>query len=86
MYKSLRFEIDKVTIESAPIKHTPSIVGMNLLARMGRDWLSNLNTNYIEQGIVKSVQNADMAPIHSYNPTGPYVMGTQFGKGEKGKY
>lgn len=78
--------IDKVTIESAPIKHTPSIVGMNLLARMGRDWLSNMNTNYIEQGIVKSVQNADMAPLHSYNPTGPYVMGTQFGKGEKGKY
>ncbi|MBP5594614.1 MAG: hypothetical protein J6Y02_04465 [Pseudobutyrivibrio sp.] len=78
--------IDKVIIESAPIKHTPSIVGMNLLARMGRDWLSNMNTNYIEQGIVKSVQNADMAPLHSYNPTGPYVMGTQFGKGEKGKY
>lgn len=78
--------IEKVTVESSPIKHTPSIVGMNLLARMGRDWLSNLNTNYIEQGIIKSVQNADMAPLHSYNPTGPYVMGTQFGKGTKGKY
>jgi len=78
--------INTVTISSSPVKHTPSIVGVNLLARMGKDWLAKLNTNYIEQGIIKGVQTGDVATTSSYNPTGPYVLATGFGKGEKGKY
>lgn len=78
--------VSKVQVTSEPIKHTPSIVGVNLLARTGRDWLANLNTNYIEQGIINAAQNAQSAEIHSYNPTGPWSVATRFGKGEEGKY
>lgn len=78
--------IDTVLVDSSPIKHAPSLVGINLLARMGKDWLAKLNTNYIQQGIVKGVQTGDAADLSSYNPTGPYVIGTQFGKGKDGKY
>ena len=78
--------VSKVQVTSEPIKHTPSIVGVNLLARTGRDWLANLNTNYIEQGIINAAQNGQSAEIHSYNPTGPWSVATRFGKGEKGKY
>jgi len=87
MAKALRnLGTRNVTISSDPIKHSPSIVGVNLLARMGKDWLAKLNTNYIEQGIIKGVQTGDVADMESYNPTGPYVLATGFGKGSKGKY
>ena len=87
MVKTLKkMKIYKVTVTSEPIKHTPSIVGVNLLARTGRDWLAKLNTNYIEQGIITSAQTGQSADLNSYNPTGPWALGTGFGKGEKGKY
>lgn len=87
MMKTLRqMKIYKVTVASEPIKHTPSIVGVNLLARTGKDWLARLNTNYIEQGIISAVQTGASADLNSYNPTGPWALATGFGKGEKGKY
>lgn len=81
-----KMKIYKVQVASEPIKHTPSIIGVNLLARTGRDWLAKLNTNYIEQGIINAAQTGESAEIHSYNPTGPWSVATGFGKGEKGKY
>ena len=87
MIKVLRnLRINTVTVESSPIKHTPSLVGMNLLARMGRDWVANMSTNYIEQGITSGVQTGAAAPLHSYHPVTSYVMGPEFNKSEKGKY
>lgn len=87
MIKVLRnLRINTVTVESTPIKHTPSLVGMNLLARMGRDWVANMSTNYIEQGITSGVQTGAAAPLHSYHPVTSYVMGPEFNKSEKGKY
>lgn len=87
MIRVLRnLRINTVTVESTPIKHTPSLVGMNLLARMGRDWIANMSTNYIEQGITSGVQTGAAAPLHSYHPVTSYVMGPEFNKSEKGKY
>lgn len=87
MVRTLRqMKIYKVTVTSEPIKHTPSIVGVNLLARTGKDWLARLNTNYIEQGIISAAQTGAGADLNSYNPTGPWALATGFGKGEKGKY
>lgn len=78
--------IDKVVVKSSPIKHTPSIVGINILARMSKDWLAKLNTDHIEQMVLDSVQEGAVAPTSSYNPTGAYVLATNFGKGKDGKY
>lgn len=78
--------ITKVIVKSSPIKHSPSIVSVDQLARMGGDWLAKLNTNYLEKIIVQGAQTRDKTELSSYNPTGPYVLATGFGKGEKGKY
>jgi hypothetical protein len=80
--------IEQVSIRGGKIRHSPSIVAVNLLARMGKDWLAKLNTNYLEQVITEGVQTGDRANTKSYNPTGPYVLGTTFGKDDnkKGKY
>ena len=87
MIKVLRnLRINTVTVESNPIKHTPSLVGMNLLARMGRDWVANMSTNYIEQGITSGVQTGAAAPLHSYPAVTSSVMGPEFNKSEKAKY
>lgn len=76
----------EVIAKSAPVKHSPSIIGVNLLARSGKDWLAKLNTNYIQQNIIKGVQTGDVTEESSYNPTAPYVLTTGFGKGKSGKY
>jgi len=85
--KALRtLGIEKVMVKSTPMKHTPSMVGINILARMGKDWLAKLNTDHIEQIVLESVQEGSASPSTSYNPTGPYVLATNFGKGKDGKY
>lgn len=78
--------VTKVVVKSSPIKHSPSIVAVDQLARMGGDWLAKLNTDYLEKIIVQGAQTRDKTELSSYNPTGPYVLATGFGKGEKGKY
>ena len=78
--------IEKVLIKSSPIRHTPSIVGVDILARMGKDWLAKLNTNHIEQLIVEGAQEGDVSAETSFNPTGPYVLARTFGKAKGGKY
>ena len=78
--------ITKVIVSGTPIKHTPSIVGVDILARMGRDWLAKMNTNHLEQIIVEGAQEGDISETSSLNPTGPYVLARTFGKQKDGKY
>lgn len=79
-------KIDRVPVRAKPISHTPSIVGVDVLARLGRDWLAKMNTNHIEKIIVEGVQSGDVSSAESYNPTGPYALATGFGKKKDGRY
>lgn len=85
--KALRtLGIDKVTVRSNPIKHTPSIVGIEVMARLGRDWLSKLNADHIEQTILEGGSQGGKTDITGYNPVPAYVTATEFGKGKGGRY
>jgi len=69
-----------------PIVHQPELLGIDFSSKITKDWLAKLNTNRIMGELQEGVASRDIAPLHSFNPTGPYVLGKDFGKGPGGKY
>jgi len=69
-----------------PIIHEPELLGIDFSAKVTDDWMAKLNTNRIQSVLQDAVASGGKSYQHSYNPVAPYVMGSEFGKGEKGKY
>ena len=69
-----------------PITHEPELLGIDFSSKITDDWMAKMNTNRIQTVLQDAVASGGKSYTHSYNPVTPYVMGTEFGKGEKGKY
>ena len=69
-----------------PIKHEPELLGVDFSSKITDDWMAKLNTNRIKTVLQDAVAAGNKSYTHSYNPVAPYVIGSEFGKGEKGKY
>jgi len=70
----------------APIKHEPELLGLDFSSKVTDDWLAKLNTNRIQSVLQDAVASGGKSYTHSYNPVAPYVIGSEFGKGDSGKY
>jgi len=69
-----------------PIIHEPELLGIDFSSKVTDDWMAKLNTNRIQSVLQDAVASGGKSYQHSYNPVAPYIMGSEFGKGEKGKY
>jgi len=69
-----------------PIIHEPELLGIDFSSKVTDDWMAKLNTNRIQSVLQDAVASGGKSYQHSYNPVTPYIMGSEFGKGEKGKY
>lgn len=69
-----------------PISHEPELLGIDFSSKITEDWAAKLNTNRLKTVIQEGVAKGDVSSVHSYNPVTPYIIGKEFGKGEKGKY
>lgn len=76
----------KLRVKKQKVIHTPQLKGISVLARLGKDWLAKANTDYIQTNLLEGAFTNAKSEISGYNPVGPYVIGTGFGKGTKGKY
>ncbi len=69
-----------------PLSHEPELLGIDFSSKVTDDWVAKLNTNRLKTIMQQGVATGDKSEMHSYNPVTPYIIGKEFGKGEKGKY
>lgn len=66
---------------------TKSIVpGLQTLKMLDKNWISRLSHNRLHTSIIDAASTNLSSPIHSTEPVTGYMMGSEFGEGEKGRY
>lgn len=78
--------IEKVRVSSSGLQVKPLVPGLATAKLLDKNWVSRLSFNRLDQSIRDAVVFGDKADIHGTDPIAPYVMGSEFGFGENGKY
>ncbi len=78
--------VKDVHTTQAGIKITPLVPGLQTSKLLDPNWISKLSFNHLRDTLQNAAVFGHKADIHSTDPIAPYVMGTEFGEGEKGKY
>lgn len=78
--------IKNVDISTAKLHVVPRVPGLQTVKLMDPNWVSNLSFSRLAQTLEEGSALHKNSPIHSTDPITPYIMGTEFGEGDKGKY
>lgn len=78
--------ISSVKISDTGLKINPLIPGLTTNKRKDDNWISRLAFSHISESISEAGALGQKAPVHGVDPIAPYVLGTEFGEGEQGKY
>lgn len=82
----LKHKITHVSISESGLIVKPLVPGLATAKLLDRNWISRLSFNRLEESIRNAVIFGDKSDIHSTDPITPYMMGSEFGIGEDGKY
>jgi hypothetical protein len=78
--------IDKVHTTKSGIVVTPLVPGLQTAKLLDPNWISKMSFNHIRDTIQNAAIFGHKSDVHSTDPITPYVIGNEFGEGEKGKY
>jgi DNA-directed RNA polymerase subunit beta' len=78
--------IEKVLVDNSGIKTKALVPGLQSLKLLDRNWVSKLSFNNLHKVIAGAAALGSSSPIHSNDPVASYMMGSEFGEGENGKY
>ncbi len=73
-------------VSSAGIKITPLVPGLQTSKLLDPNWISKLSFNHLRDTIQNAAVLGHKSDVHSTDPIAPYIMGNEFGEGDKGKY
>lgn len=78
--------IDHVDTSKSGIVISPIVPGLQTSKMLDKNWMSKMSFNRLQDVLKESSAQGASAPIHSSDPIASYVMGTEFGLGNNGKY
>lgn len=78
--------VTSVPVSSSDIKVTPLVPGLNMMKLLDKNWVSKLAFNHLSDTIRSAAALGQSSQVHSNDPIAAYMMGTDFGEGEHGKY
>lgn len=78
--------IEKVDISTSGLKVKPIVPGLQSLKMLDKNWVSKLSFNRLHHTIQEAAALGQKSSVHSTEPITPYVIGNEFGEGEKGRY
>lgn len=79
-------KIPSVRVSNTGLKVTPILPGLTTNKRKDDNWISRLAFSHIAESISEAGALGQTAAVHGTDPIAPYVLGTEFGEGEQGKY
>jgi DNA-directed RNA polymerase subunit beta' len=81
-----RAGVHTVHISTSNIKITPEVPGLQTVKLLDNNWVSNLSFARLKKVLQDAPALGQHSSIHSTDPITPYIIGTEFGEGEKGRY
>lgn len=78
--------IHTLNVAESNIKVQPIVPGLQTIKLADNNWISRLSFNRLAKTIQEGAALGLESPRHSTEPITPYVLGTEFGEGDKGKY
>lgn len=78
--------IDKVHITTSGLKITPLVPGLQTVKLLDKNWVSKLSASKLEATLKDAASFGSESPVHDTDPISSYILGTEFGEGEHGKY
>jgi DNA-directed RNA polymerase subunit beta' len=75
-----------IKVQKQPIKHEPTLRGINTLPLLKRDWLAHMGYNHIKDAVTIGASENWKSNIHGYHPIPAFAHAADFGLGEEGKY
>jgi DNA-directed RNA polymerase subunit beta' len=78
--------ITEVSVSPSKLRISPVVPGLETAKLLDKNWISKLSFARLKDTIANAAAYKESSPIHSTDPIAPYIMGTEFGEGEDGKY
>lgn len=78
--------VKEVHVSSSGLRVTPIVPGLQSSKLLDPNWISRLSFSRLKDTLKESAALGSSSPIHSTDPITPYVLGTEFGEGESGRY
>lgn len=78
--------VEKVYITKSGVKIVPLVPGLQTAKLLDPNWISKLSFNHLRDTIQNAAVFGHSSKIHSSDPIASYVIGSEFGEGDKGGY
>ncbi len=78
--------VTHVDISSSKLRITPIVPGLQTNKLLDRNWISKLSFSRLRDSLKESTATNASSDIHGIDPITSYMMGSEFGEGENGKY
>ena len=78
--------VTHVDVTSSGLRVKPIVPGLQTAKLLDKNWVSKLSFSKLKDTIAQAAALGEEYSIHSNDPIAPYIMGTEFGEGENGKY
>jgi DNA-directed RNA polymerase subunit beta' len=78
--------VENVYVAPTKLRISPIVPGLETAKLLDKNWISKLSFSRLKDTIANAAAYNESSAIHSTDPIAPYIMGTEFGEGEDGKY
>jgi len=78
--------IDKVKISKTNLSVEPFVPGLKSVKKFDENWVSKLTTGDIARSLKNGAALGQTSQVSSTDPIAAYVMGSDFGEGQNGRY
>lgn len=78
--------VKEVHITNSNLRVSPIVPGLQSSKLLDPNWISRLSFSRLKDTLKEGAALGSSSPVHSTDPITPYVLGTEFGDGESGKY
>ena len=78
--------IKTVPISTSSLKVRGLMPGLQTNKLLDKNWISKLSFSNLTKTIQEAGALGEESKVHSIDPITPYVLGTEFGEGDKGRY
>lgn len=78
--------LTQVNISNSGLVVKPLVPGLQSLKLLDKNWVSKLSFNKLHKTIQEAAALGQASSVHATEPITPYVMGSEFGEGDRGRY
>lgn len=78
--------VTKVDVSPTKLRISPIVPGLETAKLLDKNWISKLSFTKLRDTIINAAALNESSDLHSTDPITPYIIGTDFGESENGKY